>query len=820
MADEDDGMMLNFEMPASGRLFRPAATIKGGRWTDRHKAKRQQDRRAAERAKAKAVAATAEFNIASSTAKPGPKPELKSKSNTPSNADASAEASRKRKRSDRGDADHPNLPPQSQQQQQKQQQQQQQQHQQGQFVSSLWTGNPEATTVPDAPAAEEEAQEPSNAPLADGSATFTTLGLSTVLANHLTTKLSLRAPTAIQRSAIPELLATDSDAFLQAETGSGKTLTYLLPIIDRIMRTSSADSRAAGLFAVILAPTRELSRQIFNVLTSLIHAKNGPHWIVPGQVIGGEKKKSEKARLRKGVNILVATPGRLLDHLQTTECLHVERVRWLVLDEGDRLMELGFEETITKILDILEQKSGVARDKDADEVLPRRRVTMLCSATMKANVQKLGERSLKAALYIKAEKNSEEASTDADATDDTKFTAPAQLRQSYVVVPAKLRLVALNAVLKRAFIRETACPKVIVFFSCSDSVDFHFETFSRKSTPEEESKKTPKRGASKAASKHAPATTTTTDQPTGSESSPTSSSTKKPLPPNPAVSSAPLLAPNVLLHKLHGSLAQPLRTATLHSFTTAKTPAVLFCTDVAARGLDLPNVDLVVQFDPPFAADDHLHRIGRTARAGRPGRAVMFLLPGPEEGYVDAVLRTGVREGQLVRTDLDEIVRKGFAIGKEAGDKKAAAAEEKRREWEDRATEWHLDVERWVLASPAMTDAARKAWASHIRAYTTHTSAEKRFFNHRAVHYGHLAKAFGLRDKPGDIKVPSSTGGGGGRGDFGKDRRKSLPGEGKAAAKKRLLEDVGDAAGDEGRKKMQKMARIMQKSAAGEFNIG
>jgi len=592
---------------------------------------------------------------------------------------------------------------------------------------------------------------------------------------------------------VPELLSGDSDAFIQAETGSGKTLTYLLPIVDRIMRIS-ASSRQAGLFAIILAPTRELSRQIYTVLQTLIHCKNGPHWIVPGQVTGGEKKKSEKARLRKGMNILVATPGRLLDHLEHTESLKVDKVRWLVLDEGDRLMELGFEEDIHKILNILNSGSNLPNSTQ-DESMPKKRITILCSATMKTNVQKLGEASLKEAIYIKAEKTGENGEVGVHGSE--KFLAPAQLRQSYIVAPAKLRLVGLNAVLQRTFIRPTAHPKVIVFFSCTDSVDFHFEVFTRKEeVPSSRGDKSTRGYKKKALAVLKPQVDIKTD------SSTESADAKKNHLSNPAVAPGHLLNSTPLIHKLHGSLAQPIRTATLASFTKSRTSAVLFCTDVAARGLDLPNVDLIVQFDPPFTPDDHIHRIGRTARAGRDGRAVMFLLPGPEEGYVDAVLKKGIREGQLVRSDLDEVIRKGFGGGEE----------EKKRDWEDKATEWHLQAERWVVDDPKAAELASRAWGSHIRAYTTHVGAEKQIFNHRALHYGHLAKSFGLRDKPTTIKVPSNETGG----------REKI---GKAGTgKRRRLEvgDVGDVAREEAVKKMRMAARAMQKKGglSSEFNIG
>jgi len=155
-----------------------------------------------------------------------------------------------------------------------------------------------------------------------------------------------------------------------------------------------------------------------------------------------------------------------------------------VLDEGDRLMELGFEETIGSIPRILEKKSKLpnkgeeAVEWKSEAGLPRRRrVSILCSATMKTNVQRLGDISLKEALYIKVEKGYDDAGGGSKSGEEG-FQAPAQLKQSYVVVPAKLRLVEFNAILKRALVRQTASPKIIVFFSCSDLVDFHFQVFS------------------------------------------------------------------------------------------------------------------------------------------------------------------------------------------------------------------------------------------------------------------------------------------------------------------------------------------------------
>jgi len=663
-----------------------------------------------------------------------------------------------------------------------------------QVISSLFSFNPSAKTKFEEPEEEPEPAKPSNAPLTEEMATFTNLGLSRRLAAHLSTKLEMKAPTGIQKAAIPQLVNDDSDAFIQAQTGSGKTLAYLLPIVQRIMAMSSKDvqvHRDSGLFAVVLAPTRELCKQIAAVLEKVLRCAP---WIVGTTVIGGESKQSEKARLRKGVNILIATPGRLADHLDNTEVLRVNTVRWLVLDEGDRLMELGFEEEIKGIVEKIGRRA-LSMDNTTGleyKALPSRRVTVLCSATMKMNVQRLGEISLKDAVHIQAdpsENEQPEVKTEDAEADEKAFSAPAQLKQAYAVVPAKLRLVTLTAILKRAFSRRGSVMKTIVFISCADSVDFHFSLFSR---PVEASSKD-----GEAAVEGPKITKTELTKDTIAHGTVISGET------NP-----------VILHKLHGSLAQNIRTATLKAFTESPDPCVLICTDVASRGLDLPNVDYVIEYDPPFSADDHLHRVGRTARAGRDGRALIFLLPGDEEEYV-SILASGYRDGKksLVHHTAEELLRKGFGgTG---------------REWEERATEWQLEVERWALDSPKYLEMARRGFQSHIRAYATHVANERHIFNMQTLHLGHLAKAFALRDKPGSIKVPGLRPAKMTKADRSVAARKAKRGEvedkapeGERVRKQRKMEldlpsvDSNDAA--------KRMKRKMQEhmAAASEFNIG
>jgi len=177
---------------------------------------------------------------------------------------------------------------------------------------------------------------------------------------------------------------------VKAQTGSGKTLAYLIPMVQKLQESTQQTNnfkRAEGTQALILAPTRELSLQIFDVLKQILKPF---HWIVPGIVIGGEKRKSEKARLRKGVNILIATPGRLLDHLNNTACFKYDNIKWLILDEADRLLDLGFERDIKNIITIIDKAQTTTRQ------------SALISATLREGVKRLATISLNNPIFLDA----------------------------------------------------------------------------------------------------------------------------------------------------------------------------------------------------------------------------------------------------------------------------------------------------------------------------------------------------------------------------------------------------------------------------------
>ena len=591
-----------------------------------------------------------------------------------------------------------------------------------QIISSLFSYNPkidasEHKSVPKAPS------QPSNAPLASSSG-FSELGLHPLLVAHLESKMGITKPTSIQRATIPVFTnppsedMTERDAFIQSQTGSGKTLSFLLPIIHDLfpLSTQSYIDRSIGTLAVIIAPTRELAKQISDVLESLLKLKLRPdgetddaesstrytRWLVSGLLSGGATRAHEKARLRKGIPILVSTPGRLLDHLQNTSSFNVGKCRWLVLDEADRLMELGFEETIKGIIQGLDGRrklavqavnEGKSMEVGGWDWLCRRR-TILCSATIREDVQKLAGTALVNPIMIKAfdtekEQPSHQQNVSPLTSSSENFTPPAQLSQKYVVVPLKLRLVALVALLRSILAQNQARKgsKIIVFLSCTDSVDFHWRLLgsSRMGDGESESGDSDTDG----------------EKSGGSELSSEGESLEKG---ERNVSVQSPLLPDTYIYRLHGSLPTPVRLASLRGFSSTtsgkgKQPSasssVLLCTSVASRGLDLPLVRAVIQYDLPTegGATEYVHRVGRTARAGKGGEAWSIVAPSESEWvkWVEGKMRGDLVDKSedrkanvtLEGTSIEGVLAKGFG-GKGS-------------EYESRATDVQLSFERWVL---------------------------------------------------------------------------------------------------------------------------
>eukprot|EP01130_Rhizamoeba_saxonica_P014025 TRINITY_DN6060_c0_g1_i3.p1 TRINITY_DN6060_c0_g1~~TRINITY_DN6060_c0_g1_i3.p1 ORF type:complete len:668 (-),score=129.06 TRINITY_DN6060_c0_g1_i3:97-2100(-) len=495
------------------------------------------------------------------------------------------------------------------------------------------------------------------------------------LKRQLFEKMEFLKPTTIQNRAIPKIVG-NKDVLVKAQTGSGKTLTYLIPIIQDLQARQMG--RYDGSYALIISPTRELCLQIYEVLEILL--RPWPH-IVPGYIIGGEKRKSEKARLRKGISVLVATPGRLLDHLETSYAFKVNPLRWLILDEADRLLDMGFENTIRVITRILNERCSEERNN------------VLTSATLNKNVNRLALLSMESPVYVGV-----------DETDNTEFTeygtheVPDSLTQLYSIVPLKKRLTMLAAFIRWKILTEVNC-KMIVFMSNRAMVDYIFSLFSAVKFP-----------------KRAPVNSHKHELDVEKED----------------------MIPGSFF-KLHGDLPQNVRSETFFSFRESPS-AVLICTDVAARGLDLPNVSWIVQYDAPSDPAAYIHRIGRTARIGHSGNALLFVLPS-EIGYIDILKEKDMKFTELLTDDIMITLTTNL----ERNPVRRADLEMHNLQYEFQnivESEGEIDYKSMAI----------KAYQTYVQSYATHTKSTKHIFHVRNLHLGHLSKSFALKELPTEFK--------------------------------------------------------------------
>ena len=356
---------------------------------------------------------------------------------------------------------------------------------------------------------------------------FSNLGFSAAVLPALQRALAEKlyaAPTAIQAGAIPAILQ-GRDVLGSAQTGSGKTAAFVLPILQQVALSAPTSPRRTQ--ALILVPTRELAVQVGEALDSL--GKYLPQRAKVAVVFGGVSINPQMMRMRGGVDVVVATPGRLLD-LLAHNALSVAQVSTLVLDEADRLLDMGFGDELGRIL----------------ALLPRQRQTLFFSATFAPAIEALVGSMLHNPLRVEVE---EQAAIALD------------IAQRAIEVDATRRTQLL-----RHLIATEKWTRVLVF----------------------------------AATKHAT-----------------------------EIIAVKLRGAGITAEPFHGELSQGKRTQVLMDFK-AKTLQVVVATDVAARGIDIAQLPVVVNYDLPRSAVDYTHRIGRTGRAGESGLAVSFVSSGTE----------------------------------------------------------------------------------------------------------------------------------------------------------------------------------------------
>ncbi|KAF1845483.1 ATP-dependent rRNA helicase spb4 [Cucurbitaria berberidis CBS 394.84] len=478
--------------------------------------------------------------------------------------------------------------------------------------------------------------------------------------------------TPVQHAAIP-MFMKNSDVVVEAVTGSGKTLAFLIPIVERLLRLD-APMKKHHVGAIIISPTRELATQIHTVLCSLLkfHAASaamlepededtdmedadapprptfpsGTLKVVPQLLLGGSVTPAQDLSrfLKTSVNVLIGTPGRLLELLSSPH-VHCSQSSFdaLVLDEADRLLDLGFKDDLQRIL----------------SRLPKQRRTGLFSASVSEAVDQLirvGLRNpVRIAVKVKTRAAPNGMTGEAGVMEDKR--TPASLQMSYLVLPASHKLPAIKKVLSSL---QPQPQKSILYLATCFSVDYFQHVL-------------------------------------------------------------PEVLKGYTIVPLHGKHPDKVRRRNFIKFVESVTPSILLTTDVAARGLDIPSVDLVLQLDAPSDPKTFIHRCGRAGRAGRKGLAITFLTPGREEDYVE-FLR--VRQTPISPlTSLDITVRP----------EDAQAISEK--------------IRKGVRADRALFDKAQRGFVSWVRAYSKHNASS--IFRVTDLDWAELGHAWGL------LKLPS-----------------------------------------------------------------
>ncbi|WVR00243.1 ATP-dependent rRNA helicase RRP3 [Kwoniella sp. CBS 9459] len=343
--------------------------------------------------------------------------------------------------------------------------------------------------------------------------TFADLGISSQLCDACAS-MGFKKPTDIQIESIPSALE-GKDIIGLAQTGSGKTAAFSLPILQALWENPQP------FFALVLAPTRELAYQISQQVTSL----GAGIGVRSATIVGGMDMMSQSIALSKRPHVIVATPGRLMDHLENTKGFSLKALKYLVMDEADRLLDMDFGPIIDRIL----------------KVIPKERNTYLFSATMTTKVAKLQRASLNKPVRVEV---------------SSKYSTVSTLLQHYLLLPLKAKDTHLLYLAN-----ELSSSSMIIFTRTVNDAQRLSIILRRLGFP--------------------------------------------------AI-------------PLHGQMSQSLRLASLNKFKSGGR-SILVATDVASRGLDIPLVDLVINYDMPTNSKDYVHRVGRTARAGRSGKSITLV---------------------------------------------------------------------------------------------------------------------------------------------------------------------------------------------------
>ena len=440
--------------------------------------------------------------------------------------------------------------------------------------------------------------------------------------------------TPVQASTIP-LFSGNKDVVVESVTGSGKTIAFVIPVLERLIKeeANSPKFKKSHFHSLIISPTRELASQIQSVIEEFLKYYPDDQYPIRSQLIVGTGDSTVRDDINRFMDnrpqILVGTPGRILDFIQKSN-VKTSSCGTVVLDEADRLLDLNFQKDVETIL----------------KLLPKQRRTGLFSATIESAGAQIFKTGMRNPVKVAVKSHS---------------SAPLSLSINYIVTPPEDKLQLLLTLLNNYRFK-----KCIVYFPTCISVTYFYAFINY-------------------------------------------------------LKSIDLITEDISIFSLHGKLQTQSRMKTLNSFTTSLKNSVLFTTDVAARGIDIPDVDLVIQLDPPTDSDIFIHRCGRTGRANRVGKAIVLLNEGREEDYIPFLeVKNVILEEESVKITPIDTLSQTF--------------------------------KEWIMQDRARFDHGIRAYVAFIKYYSKHSASS--IFRLQTMNFVGIAKFYGLLRLP---KMPEIT---------------------------------------------------------------
>ena len=563
--------------------------------------------------------------------------------------------------------------------------------------------------------------------------------------------------TKIQKKAIPILLE-HKNVIVKSETGSGKTLAYIIPLYQYLFEINEIEkiSRKNGIYSIIFSPTHELCLQIEKTFDKL---KSCCINVVYGSLMGGQKIETEKKKLRKGLNVIITTPGRLLYHLQNTENINFTTLKMIIIDEADLMLDMGFEKDIKECFKLIVKKSENIANEEEIVLNPdyfKKFKIFLISATIDNRIRKMSNYFMKGFKAIGFEKeddkdkvnnkiNEEKKDNEKDINND-KDKKEENINQNYYLSALKQQNIAqyysyindeYRLIHLIAFLYNNLYQKAIIFVSTCDlceylskiitdlEIDINYKSDIIQTTKDKKNIKSKSSNDSKFINLF-----------------------------------------NQKTYKFHGKMKHDERKIVFKEFNEDNT-GILIATDVAARGLDFNDIKWVIHYDINPDIKEYINRIGRTARIDNIGNSILFLMQN-ERQLLDTCYKSiknnliEMKNNDILISFLENInkniLKNKIEISKNLnnsfeGDETLDENEIYKRKYLFAISPILRCIKNFIFKDKNNLILARKAFKSEIRSYVTFLKYAKNVFNVKTLNLTRMSRSFGLYKESLSLKV-------------------------------------------------------------------